>query len=99
MNYLIDTYCDWEGKNFGFIVPLSSEQYEKILVLVERDTEGWLKIEPTHLTEDQVALINKYCDNSYMSRLQFGKLADGYLDQCLTDEDENPFYKGTGITK
>jgi len=89
--YTITEENDWEGESFGYIMDLTSEEFEFIQTNI-KDSQC-LTIEKSDYSKKEVKLVNQHSENTYMPRLGFYKFKEKFFDliEKLRQEVEDEF--------
>lgn len=90
--YTITEENDWEGETFGYIMDLTDDE---VALITKGLTESeFHSIEQSSHTPEDVALVNKHSDNSYMPRLGFYEFKEPLVDMiadndaCIDGDDD-----------
>lgn len=95
--YTVKEINDWEGEIFNYVLLLDDNEVNVITEKINTIGDEFLSIEETSLSDNDVSLLNKYSNNSYMDFFQICKLEENALENWKVYGD--CFYKRNGLIK
>lgn len=85
---------DSEGETWYFYIPLTDEEIEKIKTTISDDPEEAYALSNETLTEEEVDIIIKHCNDGIGYMAPHNKCSGINLPDEIDMERDDPFYKG-----